>query len=483
LNFQTLKTFPVLQRAYQISQELGTSIYLVGGAVRDILMGFFDGKDFDFVLGDKWQEAALLFAQKARGTVIPWDFNQTRIVVRENGKTVTVDFAGFRGEDITSDLRARDFTINSIALCVESLFTEENPELYDPLRGSIHLQQKVVQADGESAFDQDPLRILRAIRFSQAFNFYIEDATKVSMQKKARRLTEVAQERVKQELFAIFHLPNADRAIRELIELGIMQYLIPELGQFPAIQQGPPHQYDLMQHSLKTVECLQFMIEHPERTGKKYAAAILEHLHEYIEDGVITRRALLICAGLLHDSGKLSTQTIEGERIRFLRHEQEGLHINQHIARRLLLGKRAQRIIAIITGNHMRIHQLAALQVISERAVRRFLYDTQEAPLEVLLLALADAQATSSGELYWDVKDRVEQLVDKIMETVFSSFADRLYMPLITGHDIMEIMNFAPGEAVGTILREIHDGERTGMFNSREEVIEWLKKKKQSALS
>jgi hypothetical protein len=225
------------------------------------------------------------------------------------------------------------------------------------------------------------------------------------------------------------------------------------------------------------------MIEHPERTGKKYAAAILEHLHEYIEDGVITRRALLISAGLLHDSGKLSTQTIEGERIRYLRHEQEGLNINQHIARRLLLGKRAQRIIAIITGNHMRIHQLAAIQDISERAVRRFLHDTQEAPLEVLLLALADVQATSSGELYRDEKDRVEQLVERIMETVFSSSPDRPYMPLITGHDIMEIMSFAPGEAVGMILREIHDGERTGMFNSREEVLEWLKKKKQSALS
>ncbi len=122
-----------------------------------------------------------------------------------------------------------------------------------------------------------------------------------------------------------------------------------------------------------------------------------------------------------HDSGKVSTQTIEGERIRFLRHEQEGLNINQHIAQRLLLGKRAQRIIAIITGNHMRIHQLAALQVISERAVRRFLHDTQEAPLEVLLLALADVQATSSGELYRDEKDRVEQLVGKIMETLFTS--------------------------------------------------------------
>ncbi len=86
MDFQTLKTFPILQRAYQISQELGTSIYLVGGAVRDILMGFFDGKDFDFVLGEQWQEAARLFAQKARGTVIPWDFNQTRIVVRVTAK-------------------------------------------------------------------------------------------------------------------------------------------------------------------------------------------------------------------------------------------------------------------------------------------------------------------------------------------------------------------------------------------------------------
>jgi UTP:GlnB (protein PII) uridylyltransferase len=284
---------------------------------------------------------------------------------------------------------------------------------------------------------------------------------------------------VTRELFAIFNLPGADRTIRELIELEIMQVLIPELGLFPAIQQGPPHQYDLLKHSLKTAECLVSIIEHPQEISEKYAADIREYFQEYIEEGVITRRALLICAGLLHDSGKVSTQTIEGERIRFLRHEQEGLNINQYIARRLLLGKRAQRIIAIITSNHMRIHQLAALQDISERAVRRLLHDTQEAPLEVLLLALADVQATSSGELYRNEKNRVEQLVGKIMETLFSSSAGRPYVPLITGHDIMEIMNFAPGEAVGTILREIHDGERNGRFNSREEVLDWLQKKKQ----
>ncbi len=241
MDFQTLKKIPVLQLAYQISQEYGASIYLVGGAVRDALMGLFHGKDFDFVADDQWQEAARLFALKSRGTVIPWDCNQMRIIVREAGKTVTVDFSGFRGADIMSDLRERDFTINSMALSITSLFQDASPEMYDPLGGRKHIQEKLVQADGDACFDQDPLRILRAVRFSRALNFRIEDKTRSLMHEKAQLLTGVARERVTRELFAIFNLSDAEHAIQELAAFQIIHHLLPELQQ------------KLPQHAWKTV--------------------------------------------------------------------------------------------------------------------------------------------------------------------------------------------------------------------------------------
>lgn len=460
MDFKTLKIFPALQLAYQISRECGASIYLVGGAVRDALMGLFHGKDFDFVADDQWQEAARLFALKLRGTVIPWDLNQKRIVFREAGKTVTVDFSGFRGADIMSDLRERDFTINSMALSITSLFQDASPEIYDPLGGRKHIQEKIVQADGDAAFDQDPLRILRAIRFSRALNFRIEDKTRFLMHEKAQLLTGVARERVTRELFAIFNLPGAEHAIQELAAFQIIHHLLPELQQ------------KLPQHAWKTVACLASMMDHLESIVKNCAALVQDYLREYIEDGVITRRSLLIFAGLLHDIGN----SIDGEKNWLLRHGQKGLNIKQQIARRLLMGRKARRILDTMALHYTRIRQLAEREEVNVQALRRFLHDTAEAPFEVLLLALADMQAAGMGA----AADRVMQLAEKLVVLIFSDSSGDRYQPLISGEDVMKIMDIPPGESVGRILREIRDGERDGRFNSREEVLEWLKKKKQS---
>jgi poly(A) polymerase len=459
LDFKTLKKIPALQLAYQISQELRVPAYLVGGAVRDALMGFFYGKDFDFVLGEKWRSAARLFALKAHGTLIPWDCNQIRIVVREAGTTITVDFTGFRVPGIMGDLRERDFTINSMALSVASLFQDADPVIYDPLGGRNHLQEKVLQSDGDASFDQDPLRILRAIRFSRAFNFRIEDKTKSLMREKAQLLTGVARERVKRELFAIFNLPGAEQAIKELAAFHIIHHLLPDL------------QPELLPHSLQTVECLAAIMDHPESVADSHAAGIQAYLHEYIEAGVITRRALLLCAALLHDCGKSS----DSEGIRPLCPGRESVNFNQKMVRRLLLGRKAHRILATITQLYIRMHQMAECEEVHEQAMRRFLCDTEEAPIETVLLALAVMRARGLPK----AADRVMQLTEKVLALLFAVPAGDLYQQLISGEDIMAIMNLPPGEMVGKILSEIHDGERDGRFNNREEVLEWLKKRQQ----
>ena len=135
MNIKQLKTFNIIQLAYQVSQECGVPIYLVGGAVRDVLMGFFCGKDFDFTLGESWELVTRLFAERTRGKVISWDFNQKRVIVRSGADTITVDFAKFKGTDIEDDLLARDFKINSMAVAVDELFLKEEPRLIDPLDG------------------------------------------------------------------------------------------------------------------------------------------------------------------------------------------------------------------------------------------------------------------------------------------------------------------------------------------------------------
>ena len=483
MNIKQLKTFKIIQLAYQISQECGVPIYLVGGAVRDVLMGFFYGKDFDFTCGESWELVTRLFAEKTRGKVISWDFNQKRVVVRSGEDTITVDFSKFKGTDIEDDLFARDFTINSMAVAVDKLFSERDPEIIDPLNGKKHLAEKIIQADSPFVFDLDPLRILRAIRFATAFNFSVENKTKSLMRKKASLISLVAAERTKRELFAMLDLERAPVAVQQLVQLGVIQQLIPELRLFSLTKQGLPHQYTLLQHSLKTIAFLADMLKNPEKHFTGYGTRVRDYFKEYIEEGIITRRALLLCAGFLHDSGKLTTQTYEGKTVRFYGHEAAGAALNQEIARKMLLGKKARRVLETITRNHMRILQLATGDTITERAIIRLLRDIKAAPLEVVLLALADTYATSTDRGYKSTQGNVKQLVKLLLKRYVAPDHAMPSNALVTGNDIMKIMGIPEGRAIGKILHEIYEGERTGLLNSRQEVITWLKKKKKSKSS
>ena len=483
MNIKQLKTFNIIQLAYQVSQECGVPIYLVGGAVRDVLMGFFYGKDFDFTLGESWELVTRLFAERTRGKVISWDFNQKRVIVRSGADTITVDFAKFKGANIEDDLLARDFTINSMAVAVDELFLKRNPRLIDPLDGKKHLVEKIIQADSPFVFDQDPLRILRAIRFAAALNFPLENKTKSLIRKKSSLVSMVAAERIKRELFAMLDLERAPVAVQHLVQLGVIQQLIPELRLFLLTKQGLPHQYMFLQHLLQTIGFLADMLKNPEKHFKGYGTRLRDYFKEYIEEGIITRRALLVYAGFFHDSGKLTTQTHEKETIRIFGHEAVGAEINQEIARKMLLGKKARRALETITRTHMRILQLATGDKITERAIIRLLRDIKEAPLEVMLLALADTYATISDKDDKGTQGKVKQLVQLLLRRYFAP--DHALPPnaLITGNDIMKIMGIPAGRAVGKILHEIYEGERTCLLKSRQEVITWLKKKKKSKSS
>jgi poly(A) polymerase len=190
-----------------------------------------------------------------------------------------------------------------------------------------------------------------------------------------------------------------------------------------------------------------------------------------------------MCAGLLHDSGKLTTKTYEGKTVRFFGHEAVGAALNQEISRRMLLGRKVRRVLDIITRNHMRILQLATSDKITERAIARLLRDIKEAPLEVVLLALADTYATSSDRNYKSTQGNVRQLVKLLLKRYFVTDHAMPSKALVTGNDIMKILGIPEGPAVGKILHEICEGERRGLLNSRQEVITWLKKKKRSKSS
>ncbi|RPH63276.1 MAG: CCA tRNA nucleotidyltransferase, partial [Chloroflexi bacterium] len=211
-------------------------LYLVGGAVRDSLLGL-PTHDLDFAVPSGALKLARSVANKLSGAFFPLDEqNDTaRIILqREDGTRDSLDFAGFRGPDLESDLRGRDFTLNAMAMDVRT------GQPIDPLGGARDLREKLLRACSETSFTEDPARILRAVRQAAAFGFTIQPETRQLMKTAVPLLPRVSPERQRDELFKMLEGPRPDASIRALELLGVLPVLLPELPALKGVEQSAP---------------------------------------------------------------------------------------------------------------------------------------------------------------------------------------------------------------------------------------------------
>ena len=475
MNLQKLKDLAPVQIACQLARETGVPIYLVGGAVRDALTGvFFDG-DCDFAVAGNFDTIVNTFSHRVKGHAIPWDFNQTRIVYRTAAREhESVDFARFKAPDIDGDLRLRDFTINAMAFDLRRLSETGEPVLIDPLGGRQDLQNKIVRMCSGHAFDDDPLRMLRAVRFARQLGSAIDPATFSLCAEKHGLITGVSIERIKKELFTILHLACPAVSLRQLMQMGILGLLLPELAGWAHVAQCPPHEHDLLEHCLQSVERLTDILDGGAGLGPVSARRVQQYLTEVLEEGV-TRRALLVFTAFLHDSGKPESVQDAGAKRHFHGHEQAGSRINKAIAERLGLGRRCRRMVELATANHMRVLQLSMLEQPSQRAKLRLLRDCEDVAPEVVLLALADMMATSSDPAYLLGFETARAFAAELFENTLAPPCELENYQLLTGKDIMDVLGIDAGPQVGRILQELHRAERQGRIHSREEALSWLK--------
>jgi len=476
-----LYNHPLVIVARSVAAQVGCPIYLVGGALRDMLLGASHIKDLDFVVGDCLDAAVSGFAERVRGRIIPWDFGQRRIVFRQASAPASVDFSRCRGTGIVDDLKERDFTINAMAVDVCSLQPGAEALIIDPVNGRLDLKKGVLRACSPQAIDQDPLRALRAARLAGEFGLSIEPFTRQLICQKAGLLCEVARERSKRELFIALGLEGVCAALHELLMSGLLERLIPELQEFRAVAQGYPHECNLFDHSLQTVWALDEMLLHMPHTIADYRSSLSTRLREPVEEGV-SRRSLLIFTGLLHDSGKPATKTEKAGRICFHGHESESARLNRLIAVRLGLGRRAQTMIESMSINHMRLLQLAQLDAITKRAKARVLRDMGDAAPETILLAMADCRATSAAPEYEEVIRQTDIMAAELLADCFGQNEILQEQPQVNGKEVMEILGIAEGPCVGAVLKKIHELERSGRLPGKDDALQWLRKKKASGL-
>jgi len=462
---------PPLRKAHTIAKQHKQDLFLVGGTIRDLYLNGSHGKDFDFLVHDKARSIAHDFAQSYRGTFFCLDDKRGiyRTVIAAGDHLKTADFSICYEGNLNRDLINRDFTINSIALSLSEIFENNTLRLIDPARGLDDIEKRSIRVTSPTAFNQDPVRMLRAVRLSRTCNCTLVPETKNLIKDLKKLLITSPWERIRNEFFMILNSTAAvSSSLEELDRLGLLSLLIPELDQMKDLEQGIHHDYTLWEHSLKTAHWTDTILKNIEHYFPRHAATLSNYFSEELEDG-IQRGSLLIFSAFLHDVGKPAAQTPGSGTAHFLHHDRLGMKITQEIAKRFKLSRKTSRIITTVTRHHMRPLNLHQLKNVSERAKIRLLRDLDGAVLDTLIVASADALATRAPSPV--TPERIPPLLETVsllMDYYFQETPHDTKQPLLTGNEIMEALHLGPGKEIGRLLELIKEAEREGRITGKE---------------
>ena len=456
-------------RRFFKSQRLAA--YLVGGAVRDSLLGAA-GLDLDIaVQGDAVrvvEGAAAALGCKA----YPLDAARGIFRISSGGEAPYVDLSPLRGS-IENDLAQRDFTIDAIALPMT-----EGAAPIDPYGGIQDLDRRLVRALSPSVFVDDPGRLLRGIRLAAQLDFDIETSTRGWMKDTAGLISSVAPERTREELLRLLGDRNTVRWLREMDDLSLLCRILPELEEARGVAQPKEHYWDVFDHCVETVGRVERLLQSEECKGflgEDTPVNARDYFAQHAADGH-SRLDLLKLVGLLHDISKPATKTVEPSgRIRFFGHDAEGAEVAGNILRRLRFSRAGVDLASTMVENHLRPGQMAKQgELPTRRAVYRFHRDLGDAAIDTVYLNLADYLAARGPDLDQDDWDYRCEVARHILRG--SGAGERTAKPakLIDGHDIMRELGIPAGPKVGEMLEIVREAHSSGCISTREEALSLL---------
>jgi len=468
-------------------------IYLVGGAVRDMLLKRVS-HDLDFAVPSNGISLARRIANtlNANFMVLDDERDTGRVIVTESDGTRTfMDFATYRGgSTLEADLRARDFTINSVA------FDLHTQTLIDPLNGASDLHAKLIRASSQTSLIDDPVRILRAVRQAAEFEFKIELETRKAMQQAVSSLPSRSPERQRDELFKILDGPKPEAAVRALEILGIFPYLLPELSALKGVEQSAPHIYNVWEHTLSVLGHLEGILSglasgySADETNDPFTGMLTLRIGRFREQFAAhfaeslnsdrSTQAVLFFAALYHDVAKPATKSVDNAgRIRFFEHDIKGAEVATKRGRALNLSNdEIERLNAIIK-HHMRFHFFTSRlesdkQEPSRKAIYRFFRDAGKAGVDLMLLGLADLRGTRAHTLTQETWIAALDVTRIFLENYWERPEEAIAPPrLLDGNDLMRELNLEPGRIVGQLLEAIRGGQATGKIENREQALDF----------
>jgi putative nucleotidyltransferase with HDIG domain len=444
---------PVLSKLSNLSKEKNIPIFLVGGYIRDIFLRVHR-QDYDFTLPKEASSFIPMIEEILHLHFFKIGKEETNTVTyRIVKKDMSIDLTLFQGKTIEEDLQRRDFTINAIAFSLrDETFHRVEKALED-------IENRTIRTVSNHSIDQDPLRMLRAIRYLCILDgFMMDKDLREEIFLKKEKITEIPGERIKMELDKILLSPWPEVGMRTLYELGLLFILVPELKNLENLGQNVYHHLNVLSHTLLMIEKVKWTLEWIAQRGMNIFLSQEDRLSLYY-------------AALFHDIGKQDTYSIDEKgRIHFYHHEAFSCQRAEEILKRLKFSKTMENRILHLIKHHMRVLNLS--QVTKEPALKRLVNQMGEGTPLLVVLSLADKEA-SRGILSMQMDEVVENHCLRVLE-LFKEKEIVRPSPLITGYDVMAL-GYSSGPKVGQILKFIREKQVEGDITNREEALKVLK--------
>ena len=441
----------VLVLAGSLGSKSKLDVYAVGGYVRDIIMGR-QVQDLDImVVGDGIEFAKILAKELKIKTVIPFEKFGTAAIPYKDGQ---IEVASARTEtyeehsrkpvvkmtNLEEDLSRRDFTINALAV---SLNDNEIGDLVDPYHGIQDMKEGIIKTplNPDQTFSDDPLRMLRAVRFAATLKFQLDNPVKYGIKKMSSRLEIISAERITAEFYKILGAKKPSIGLELLHQVGLMDWVFPELTKMINLEQNSKwHHKDIFYHPLQVVDNVADVSDKPD----------------------------LRFAGLVHDIAKPQTRRLDKVKgWTFHGHEFVGPKMIESVAQRMKLSKKTKEYLQKLTKLHLRPISLA-MEGVTDSAVRRVMAEAGEEVDDLMILCRADITSKNPDlvKKYMGNFERVEEFMQNVQE----KDAFRAFQSPVRGEQIMKEMELKPGPEVGKIKKQIEeailDGEIENNFEA-----------------
>lgn len=450
----------------KIVKKQKTPVYIVGGYVRDALLGIEQNKDIDFVVVGSGLEFAKKLDEELKniGSLVEFpDFDTARYIMNHEScnikqsdcAEIELEFAGARSEvydknsrkpkveatTLEEDLKRRDFTVNAMAMPIEKAIKQENKkaiiDIIDPLGGQKDLAKKLLRTplDPDVTFSDDPLRMMRAARFAAQLGFAIEAKTYEAVVKNRQRLKIVSAERLKEELWKLFAAPKPSIGLRILFDSGLLAEFMPEVYDLQGVEEiyGTQHK-DMLEHTFKVIDNLS------ERT-----------------DNVLLR-----LAGLFHDIAKPQTKKyVRGRGWTFDMHEHLGKKLVSIIGKRLRFSVPEIKYLAKLVRWHQ--HPINLMdEGITDSAIRRLIVNLGDLLSDLLMLCRSDITTGNPRKKERRLKnyDWLEQRIVEVIE----KDKMRAFQSPFRGDEIMAECGLKPGPTVGKIKKALEEAILEGII-------------------